>query len=384
MSPLRKIGYASALVVLTFTLGGQELLADGNQSVPFTEAVSHGVVDVVYSKYNKRSIEPVVDHIGELDPGIVNRFGFAFGGPDLADLERQATILRRMRALLPRALMGAVFPQDLSKGYAVSLKCGGNERTFLATTMMSAAPLPPELARDFVMLDMSKSELQDYEICLGKIYVDQGFSFMHFEQLWSVVIRSESQPAAMAGYHRIQNEVRDYAATFGRRIYFSGDWLSATELHLEAVYEPSRFYHTTVPAYLKYQNRVPRPGIGVGYTYTFSPQIITESVARVPPYTLVMFYVDNWNPAQDDLRRMMELDGQNRRTLLIKSAENAAKGGAYFIPTIFHCPCGPDKEEVGDSCEDASGGGPTQYDGYMCGDWPTIHQALLVQSQGHK
>lgn len=313
MSRLRQIGYASALVVLTFALGGQEPRADDSQLYSFKEAVSHGVVDVVYSKYNKRPIEPAIDHIGELDPGIVNRFGFAFGGPDLADLERQATLLRRMRALLPRALMGAVFPQDLFKGYAVSLRCGvdGNERTFLAAPMRSAAPLPPELARDFVMLDMSKIESQDYEICLGKIYVDQGFSFMHFEQLWSVVIRSESQPAAMAGYHRIQKEVRDYAAAFGRRIYFSGDWLSARELHLEAVYEPSRFYHTTVPAYLKYQNRIPQPGIGVGYTYAPSPQIITESVARVPSYTLVMFYVDNWNPAQDDLRRMMELDSQN-------------------------------------------------------------------------
>jgi hypothetical protein len=95
-----------------------------------------------------------------------------------------------------------------------------------------------------------------------------------------------------------------------------------------------------------------------------------------------MFYVDNWDPEQDDLRRLMELGSANRRTLIVRSAENAAAGGAYFIPALYHCEgCGPKAEVIGDPCEILPNG-KTQYDAYVCGDWPTIRQALVIESSG--
>jgi hypothetical protein len=97
-----------------------------------------------------------------------------------------------------------------------------------------------------------------------------------------------------------------------------------------------------------------------------------------------MFYIDNWDPEQDDLRRLMELRSANRRTLIVKSAENAVAGGAYFIPTVYHCEgCGPRADVVGDPCE-VLPNGKTQYDAFVCGDWSTIRKALAIESHGWK
>jgi hypothetical protein len=249
--------------------------------------------------------------------------------------------------------------------------------------MKADSAMPPGLER-FVMLDMSKVAAQDYEICLGQIYVRQGFTFLQFEGMAGIVAHSGSHAAAVAGYRRIRDAVQAYADAIGTQVYFSGDWQFARELRLDATYDPARFYHTTVPQWVRYQNRISQPGFGNGYTYVLSPKIIADRVASVPPYTRVMFYIDNWDPQQDDLRRLMELGSANRRTLILKSAQNAAAGGAYFIPTVYHCEgCGPKAQVVGDPCEVLTNG-KTQYDAYLCGDWPTIRQALAIESRGRK
>jgi hypothetical protein len=358
--------------------------AKGASLYDFDEAVGRGVVDINFNPNFERPLNAVIDHLAELDPGIVNRFGFHFGGPDKEFLLQEAALLGEIRSRLPRSLMGAVFPQDVFKDYHVILPCGTQVNSeYNAGSMKADSAMPPSLER-FVMLDMSKVEAQDYEICLGQIYVRQGFTFLQFEGMAGIVAHSGSHAAAVAGYRRIRDAVQAYADAIGTQVYFSGDWQFARELHLDATYDPARFFHTTVPRWVRYQNRISQPGVGNGYTYVLSPRIIADRVASVPPYTRVMFYIDNWDPEQDDLRRLMELGGPNRRTLIVKSAENAATGGAYFIPTLYHCEgCGPKLEIVGDPCE-VLPSTKTQYDAYVCGDWSAIRRALSIESRGWK
>jgi hypothetical protein len=58
---------------------------------------------------------------------------------------------------------------------------------------------------------------------------------------------------------------------------------------------------------------ITKNGIGVGYSYALSSQIVRDSRANAPGKVRVFFYVDNWDPTQDDLRRFMELDTESAK-----------------------------------------------------------------------
>ena len=127
---------ALGLVVVTIPAS-----AKGASLYDFDEAVGRGVVDINFNPSFKRPLNPVIDHLAELDPGIVNRFGFHFGGPDKEFLEQQATLLGQIRTRLPRALMGAVFPQDVFKDYHVILPCDTQgDSEYAAASMKARAP----------------------------------------------------------------------------------------------------------------------------------------------------------------------------------------------------------------------------------------------------
>jgi len=145
---------------------------------------------------------------------------------------------------------------------------------------------------------------------------------------------------------------------------------------IDFYYVPSRFYHLTFAQ--KYQNRIARPGIGVGYSYSLSAERVRDVLATAPKNAHIFFYVDNWDAKQDDLRRFMELDGNNRRYLLTTSAQVAHKYGAYFILPMLHCVGCIPAQVVGDKCE-IRADGKTEYDSVTCGDIATIKQALEMQ-----
>ena len=44
------------------------------------EAVTRGVVDINFNPWTKRSITPLIEHLAELDVGMINRLGFQYGG----------------------------------------------------------------------------------------------------------------------------------------------------------------------------------------------------------------------------------------------------------------------------------------------------------------
>lgn len=143
---------------------------------------------------------------------------------------------------------------------------------------------------------------------------------------------------------------------------------------------PSRFFHTSAFS-SKYQNKIARSGIGVGYSYALSPFIVKETVAAVPAGTRVFFDVDHWDSSQDDLRRFMELDAENRRFMILESMSNARKGSASFEPPLDTCGGCTPRSVVVDVCEKPPNASPnySEYNAIRCGDITTIKQALQMR-----
>lgn len=230
---------------------------------------------------------------------------------------------------------------------------------------------------DTAWLDLARPEARDYYLCIGLALIDKGFTLIGFPEHENVIAHASSKPDAVTNFVSVFKQLRQYGESKGERIYFSGDPATdATVTEVDFYYVPARFFHTTFAQ--QYQNKVSRPGIGVGYAYSLSPRRVHDVMATVPPGRRVFFYVDNWDAKQDDLRRFMELDSANRRYLLSTSAHTARQGGAYFILNLLHCvDCIP-ASVVGDRCE-VRPDGKTEYDAVTCGDLPTIKQALQAQ-----
>jgi hypothetical protein len=341
------------------------------------EAINRGVVDLYFNPWTKRSITPLVEHLGDLNVGLINRLGFQYGGQSMQRLKSIGDAVSAIRKISARSLIGGGFNEAIYKNYKQSLTCGGS----LGTQTFTAAELAShtELGSNAVLVDMGQRRVQDYCICIGQIQIDEGISYLHFEAPSLVLRASSSRSDAVEGYKRVQQTLRAYGKAKGMTIYFSGDSELAKVVKLDGAYFPSRFYHTTIPKFLRYQNRVPQPGIGVGYTYALSNTIIEDTVADTPKGTRIFFYVDNWDENQDDLRRFMELDAQNRRKLMELSARAAAKGSVYFIPPLALCEGCVKPAHVGDSCEILPGG-DSEYDAFACGDFPAIQRALQLEA----
>ena len=154
---------------------------------------------------------------------------------------------------------------------------------------------------------------------------------------------------------------------------FSGEPVLAAEMPLDSVYIPARFYIDDFDQ--QYRNKV-STDVGVRHTYVLSPLIVQDLVREVPKGTIVLFYVDNFDSRQDDLRRMMELDGPNRRELIKRSAGVAAKFGATFVPSYNHCDGCIPLNLIGDACEADSKSNLSVYNARACGDLDTIKASL--------
>jgi hypothetical protein len=226
-------------------------------------------------------------------------------------------------------------------------------------------------------LDLANPIARVYYICAGMMLIDRGYTLIDFEEHSNVIAHASSKSGAIKNYVEIMKTLRQYGAAKGEKIYFSGDpTTDDTAKEIDFLYVPSRFYHTSFAQ--KYQNKISRPGIGVGYAYSLSPLRVRDVLADKPPNRRVFFYVDNWDPKQDDLRRFMELDADNRRYLLQTSAQTAHENGAYFIPNLLHCvDCIP-SNVVGDRCE-IRPDGKTEYDAVTCQDIPAIKKMLELQ-----
>ena len=344
----------------------------GAQSYSFQRAAELGMVYLAAS-HSSGENDDIVRHVRDVNPGIVDGLAYLWGGPTDARIEYAAATAAKVRQQIPQILTVGAWSEGVRPNYDETLHCGGalGDRRFSVGAIGSGA----RQGQSSVWVDMAKPQALGFYDCVGQMYLDRGFTILRFEAP-TLVLRYSTDPGAAArAYQKVAADMRAYAARQGRSVYFIGDPDLARYLRLDGVYVPSRFYHTRLPSALKYQNRISRPGIGVGYSYALSPLIVRDTVGAVPQGTKVFFAVDNWDPSQDDLRRFMELDRDNRRFLITQSARNARLGGAYFIPPLDHCGGCIPREAVRDPCEvlrDSS----TEYNAVRCGDLAAINEAL--------
>lgn len=348
----------------------------------FDEAVARGVVDFMPNPWSKRGYAHLVASVHELNPGFVNRFGFIYGGPSQWYLDRMGEVIVQLKAKLPRAIMGAGFPEHIGKvvdnTYSRTFTCepGSTPRTFTWEGITSQRLYSP----GHYWLDPAQAEARDYLICLGKIFVDKGFRFINFENPEQVLAHSSNRDLALSNLRGVQGEINRYATTKGLGlIYWGGDPYLSHRIPLEAIYVPARFFHTTFAQ--QYQNKVNRPAVGRSeYAYVLSKRHIDDVKAATKPGTKVFFYIDNFDANQDDLRRLMELDRINRHFMLRESGRVARLSGVYFLPSLNHCAgCVPnDPAIIKDPCHIVTSASPayTQYDAYECGDYEAIRNAL--------
>ncbi|MBK8013059.1 MAG: hypothetical protein IPK13_17100 [Deltaproteobacteria bacterium] len=348
----------------------------------FDEAIARGVVDFMPNPWSSRGYDHLVASLRELNPGLINRFGFLYGGPTQWYLDKMGGTLAQMKTKLPRAIMGAGFPEHIGRVvdniYSRTFTCepGAAPRTFTWERITSQRLFSP----GHYWLDPAKAEAHDYLTCLGKIFVDKGFRFINFENPEQIVAHSSNPDLALSNLRAVQSEINRYASARGfGPIYWGGDSYLSHRMPLHAVYVPARFFHTTFAQ--QYQNKIKRPGVGSSeYSYVLSQRRIDDVKAATAPGTRIFFYIDNFDSDQDDLRRMMELDRTNRHFMLRESGRVARLSGVYFLPNLNHCAgCVPnDPAIIKDQCHIVTtpDRAYTQYDAHYCSDYEAIRNAI--------
>lgn len=373
---------ADVLFVFVLVLGFCRLV-DAQQAEPvppkpdlysLNTAISKGVVSTRMSLFGATDQKHVLDTIQGLDPGMIYAtYVGVWGTIRQQDLNSAEQLAGKLRQLLPHTILGGGVNESMSLSIPPqTLTCGGQlgTRTFAPAAMIDSKQ---HALGDTAWLDLANPAARDYYVCVGTELIDRGFTLIGFPEHENVIGHASSKPEAIKNFVSLLDTLRHYGASKGERIYFSGDPATDdTVKEIDFYYVPSRFYHLTFAQ--KYQNKILRPGIGIGYSYSLSSARVHDVLATAPRNAHVFFYVDNWDANQDDLRRFMELDGDNRRYLLTTSAQTAHKYGAYFIPPMLHCvDCIP-KKIVGDKCE-IRPDGKTEYDAVTCGDIPAIKHA---------
>lgn len=362
------------LLGLVALWGGASMPA-GATPTSFETSLAQGIVDLMFNPWSKRDIGPLIAQTIALKPGVVNRLGFAYGGPSQFWLDQLAPVARALRAGLPGVKLGGGFPEGVATDYRQSLACEeGRPPHLFDATAITAKPAGDA---KFAWMDLGREEAVVYYACIGKILIRLGFSHFHFEQGTSVVHRSASVAAALKGLRRVEGELEVYGRGYDMAVSFSGDPDLARDLPLDAVYLPSRFFHDSFAR--EDRNRIEVPGVPGGYSYALSRRIVADTAATLPRRVKAMFYVDNFDASQDDLRRMMELGAGARRIMILRSAQTAADGGAVFIPSLNHCEGCVPKAVVTDACEVLVENQSTEYDAAACGDMATIGAALEIQ-----
>ena len=341
----------------------------------FKAALADGIVDLMFNPWSRRSLEPLIAQTIALRPGFVNRLGFAYGGPTRFWLDRLGVLALALRSGLPTVRLGGGFPEVVTADYSQALSCDDDAPPLLFEAT-SIAKTPTEDGK-FLWVDLSRPEAIVYYACIGKILIRQGFSHFHFEQGITTVEKSTSVETALEGLRQLQADLMAYGRKHDMVLSFSSDPDLARRLELDAVYMPSRFYTNGFAR--KDRNRIDVPSLPGGYTYALSARIVRDTLATLPAAVKALFYVDNFDASQDDLRRLMELGPAARRDLILRSSRTAAVLGAVFIPALNHCEGCVASGVVTDRCEIIEGSALTEYDTAACGDMATIGEALDIQ-----
>ena len=340
-------------------------------------AIAQGVVNWRIDPQWPATKDGELGLLQRLHPGLIYKIGLrtGWGQVDEKTFKSAADIAGVVKARLPDIMLGIGMGETVKPDLDVTLDCEGATRRFPAAPMTN--PQRPLLGGT-AWIDVSTDAGRDFYECQGRKLIHAGYSLINPDGGGLVIKNAASPQKAVRNFNQVFASLKAYGQSIGRAVFVSGDVdMLQAGVEIDAAYLPSRFYHITIPQYKNYQNKVPRPGIGVGYSYVLSPRIISDFRARSPSRTRLFFYIDNWDPAQDDLRRLMELDGANRRFLIVESAKTAHAGGAYFIPSLNHCDGCIAPSSIGDTCELMPGRtDKTEYDAIRCGDEAAIKEAL--------
>lgn len=378
LASLKSKLFCLAIVAALLGAQGSALVSSDSSSYTLDEAMAKGVVNARMSLFNATDQKHVLDSIAGIDPGILYAtYVGVWGTIRQQDINSAGQLAATLHQHLPRTILGggvnesvslAIVPQTLNCGVSLGVQ------TFVPKDMIDPKQRP---LGDTAWLDLANPRARDYYLCVGSELIDRGYTLISFPEHENVIAHASSKPEAIKNFVSVMEALRRHGSEKGERIYFSGDPATDdTAKEIDFLYVPSRFFHTSFAQ--KYQNKIIRKGIGVGYSYSLSPLRVQDVLATAPRHAKVFFYVDNWDATQDDLRRFMELDGENRRYLITTSAQTAHKYGAYFIPNLLHCVDCISAKVIGDRCE-IRADGKTEYDAVTCGDTSAIKHALDLQ-----
>jgi hypothetical protein len=348
-------------------------------------AIAQGVVNWRIDPQWPATKDAELGVLQTLRPGLIYKVGLRTGWGQVsnATLDSAGDIARLIKSKLPDVMLGIGMGESVRPDLDVTIGCGGESRRFTAAQM--TVPGKPLLGGT-AWIDVATDAGRDFYECQAKNLIDLGYALINPDGGGLVIKNSSSPAAAVKNFNAMFARLKAYARANGREVYFSGDIdMLEAGVAIDTAYLPSRFYHVTIPQYKKYQNRIARPGIGVGYSYALSRAMVQDFRAKAGAHVRLFFYIDNWDPAQDDLRRFMELDTRNRRFLITESAKTAHDGGAYFIPSLNHCDGCISPTTIGDRCQMMpERTDKTEYDALRCGDVATIQQALEVEGPARR
>ena len=210
----------------------------------FDEAVRRGVVDFIVNPWANVQYDDIIANLPKINPGLVNRLGFQYGGVTLKKLDYTGDAAKRVHQVLPSARIGGGFPENLKTACSEKLPCDDEAdlRTFSRPEVTSR---PAGTGGKYYWIDPSLAAAQDYYICVGKTQVRRGFTHFHFEKSDNILKQSASRLGSIAGYARVRDELIKYGKSRGVQLSFSGEPDLAREVPLDSLHIPARLYEET-------------------------------------------------------------------------------------------------------------------------------------------
>jgi hypothetical protein len=352
------------------------------------KALRLGAVDFVQDPWRHRTYAQTVNQIAALGPGAIFEIGFLYGGVNQQFLTQTAEVAGLLRAKLPQTLLGARFPEALrllnSGENTRVISCGPSNGTFSYDNQsIMESMIGPSYFAGAYWIDPRKQKTKEYLVCLGKAYIDSGFTMIGFTYPFGNANALGDPGGTYDAMRDVQAQLNRYADAKGATLIWGGDAESSMSIATDYAYEPMRVYDAHSYG-APYRNQISRPDVGVGYSYALSQAIITARKAATPnPATKLIFYVDNYDPNTDDLRRFTELDSRNRRFMMLESMRQARANGVSLSLPLTHCEGCIPAVAVVDQCHLVPGVVPSiaSYEAFACGDFPVISAAFRFNAQ---
>lgn len=355
-------------------LPAQEEIIAGKYSLKY--ALQKGLVDIYHNPWVVRPIDDTIQNLELIAPGAVLELGFLYGGVSQEFLNRIAGIADQIHLKQPHTLLGARFQEHLDiVNYPLrTIACGKSANTL---TYDHRLMVSDQYSGVYYWLDPTKNETQKYLICLGKSFIDAGFTMIGITNAYGIASRRGNIAETMAAFRAVQLELDNYAKEIGSVIYWGGEVVTTEDFKTDYAFEPMRVFDLNSWGE-GFRNKIYRPGVGVGYSFVLSEAIVVERKSHLKKSAQIIFYVDNYDGENDDLARFMELDAINRRYMISMSKFIAKKEGAFVSWPLSHCEGCIQPSRIVDSCNLIPNSNLSGYNAFACGDFPAIIESHKI------